>query len=386
MVTATNYLVNHNPNQNPNAVEIEGEGFGHRFKIFREKAHHAIMDAFRAIGEAFNQRSPLGKIFKFSINILTGVAHSVGHAFHGAGLLKALNIVDGFSDCLDIFSDANHLVNQKYRKKLKDEKGNALKDKYGDVRRGPIKNKIALTATIAFFVADVAGLVLWLNDLALINLGKLSASIGKGFAKLGAALGPKFAQFSQTFIKTFPFVAKVAAKVTLVNVLRGVVAGAFLALAINESRNLVNAIKERNVQKIVNSSLYLASYVTEIALKVLVIVGFTNVYGLVVLGCLAAGLGLAAFFMEVVRKYREERALHQDNKPPAEPPVVVQEAIKPSIDKPSEPPEVKPNIDKPSELSEVKPKPPEPPVAIAIAINKDGVQEAVQEQKALKAA
>lgn len=271
-------------------VAQEGRGFGHKFKVVKEKIKHFFMDAFHAIAESFNKRSPLGKIFKLSINVLTGVGSVAGPGFRGAGLLRSVTVLDNFNDCLDIAGDVSHFVNGNY----KNSKGNI--------------NKSKLIASLAFFAADVGGLVLWLNDLMILPLAKASAAIGRGFSKLAAALGPRFTNFVNTAVKTLPFVAKVAAKVTLVNVVRSVVGVAFLALAANECRKIVKAIRERDIKEVINHSLYLVSYIAEVALKVLAIVSCTCVPGLVAVGCIAAGFGLAAFIMEVVRKIQEERA------------------------------------------------------------------------------
>lgn len=282
------------PYSSSSSESVQGKGFGHQIKIAKERMTLFFRDLFNAIGKAFNERSPLGKIFKLSINVLTGIQHALGSTFRGAGLLQALNVVDTFNDFFDIVVDSDHLINRRYRKEDKVTKEIKI-------------NKCALIAAIAFFVADVVGLVLWLNDLAMINLAKVSATIGRGFSKLTSALGPGFAKFTSAVVKACPFVAKVIAKVTLVNVLRGIVSGAFLALAINECRKLVNAIRQRDIKKIVNRVLYLISYLAEVALKVLAIAGCASVPGLVAVGCIAAGFGLAAFLMKAICEYRKSR-------------------------------------------------------------------------------
>lgn len=286
-----------------------GTGFGHNFKIATDKVKIFFIDLFRSIAKAFSERSPMGKIYKFSINVLTGIGHAVG-PFRGMGLLKVLEVVDTFNDFFDIVIDTDHLLNGRYRKVNEETKEIKI-------------NKCALVSACAFFVADVVGLVLWLNDLAVINLAKLSASIGTGFSKLATALGPGFARFTNAVVKACPFLMKIAAKVTLVNVLRGIVAGAFLGLAINECRKLVSAIREKNIQRVINRSLFLASYIAEIALKILALASCTCVPGLVVLGCLAAGFGLAAFVMKTFREYKmiraEEEALEKAKEQEANP-------------------------------------------------------------------
>lgn len=276
--------------------EVEGQGFGHSFKIKLEavgkKLKAFFIYTFHSLGEVFSRRSPLGKVCKFTISVLTGIAHKAGQAFSGAGLLKVLGIVDGFLDGCDLIADTDGIVNDRNRENGK-------------------MNKWSLMANISLLVADIMGLVLWLDELAFISLTKVSACIGKGFSKLAAALGPGFARFTAAVTKACPILAKVAARVTFVNVLRGIVAGAFCLLVVNEARKFYIGIRERNIQMIVNSALYIASYVAEIALKILVIVGMTNVPGLVVIGCLAAGFGLAAIIMEVVRDLRKKRAAEE---------------------------------------------------------------------------
>lgn len=295
-----NNIVPPNPPQDP---EIRGKGFGHRFKGVFDDAEILFVDAFRAIGEVFNKRSPLGKCYKLSIHVLTGIGHVAGPHFRGAGLLKALGIVDNVNDAFDLFHDTEQLVQEFDRhvvnKKKLEEADNPEKDKI---------NPVTITATLAFFTADLGGLTLWLNDLKFLDLARASASIGKGFSKLATALGPNFAKFTNAAVKTLPIITKVAAKMTLVNVIRGVVGFAFVALAVNECIKMSAAIRERNWKEVINSSLQLVSCVAEVALKVLVIASFTCVPALVAVGCIAAGFGLAAFIMEVVCKFQKERA------------------------------------------------------------------------------
>lgn len=291
MIKSVPLCLNIPPPVPPAVAPIEGQGFGHRFKVLMQEIKTFFVDLFHAIGDIFSQRSPLGKVFKLSIGILSVAGRATGEAFHCDGLLKALTVADTVNDVGDIVADADHLINQRYKKEDKEHK------------------KWPVVATAAFLVADVAGLFLWLNDLAIINLAKISAAIGRGFSKLASVLGSGFAKFTSS-LKACPFMAKVLAKFTLMNVLRGIVAGAFLALAINEIKEFVNAIRKRDIQKVLGSIFYLASYVTEIALKILVIAGATNVLGLAVLGCLAAGYWLTGNIIDLVRTYRKERDKH----------------------------------------------------------------------------
>ncbi|QLH37079.1 MAG: hypothetical protein HWD61_13830 [Parachlamydiaceae bacterium] len=284
-------------NNPPEIIQKEGKGFGHHFKVIREKVQTFIVDAFRALAKVFNERSPLGKVYKLSINVLTGIGHAVGSNFRGAGLLKALGIVDNFNDCLDFVEDTDHFIHARFN------------DKHGKVA-----NRWEFAARIALLIADVGGIVLWLNDLTFISLSKASAAIGKGFSKLASALGPTFNRAINGVVKTLPFVAKVAAKVTLLNVIRSVVGFAFIALAANECRKIYTAIKERNWKEAANCSLNLISYAAEVALKALAIVSCTCIPGLVAVGCVAAGFGLASFIMKAVREYQEERAEEQSNR------------------------------------------------------------------------
>lgn len=272
----------------PETKEAEGSSWGHHFKVFNEKVKDFFIHVFHAIGETFSKRSSLGKLVKFSINILTGVGHTVGGVFRGAGLLPVLQLTEGCFDALDILGDIDHFANDRYKKDG--------------------VNHWCLTASIGFFIADVGGLFLWLDDLALISLSKVGATIGNGFSRLASALGKGFTESASTALKACPLLAKIAARITLVNVVQGVVGGAYFLLVIDESLKLVRVIDEKNIQEIVNCAFYLASYITEVALKILVIVGFTNVYGLVALGCLATGLYLTGTIIGIIREFREERA------------------------------------------------------------------------------
>ncbi len=332
--------INNNPvNHQELPQPKEGRAFGHRFKIILEKMKVLFHDLFRSLSDAVSQRSPLGKIYKLNINILTAVGHVSGAAFRGAGLLKVLRIADNFNDCLDAVADVDHFVNKRYYEKLKEgdaiKAGDKIRQEDNKYKYNPVDeakrgakvqkgeeiyriNRSKLVASTAFLIADIVGMVLWLDELAIISLAKISASIGRGASKLAAVThldkfvnvaAKFFAPVSpQALMRTFPATAKIFAKITVVNTLRTIVAGAFLALTINEFVNLAGAIRERNIQKIVNSSIYIVSYVAEIALKILVIASCTSVPGLVAVGCIAAGFGLAGFVMEVVRKYMEERA------------------------------------------------------------------------------
>lgn len=293
--------------------EAEGHGFGHCFKVMKEKVETFFIYLFHSIGEAFSKRSPLSKVCKFCISVLTGVATKVGQAFPGVGLLKVLGIVDGVLDVGDLFADVDGIANERY------------KDKEGRV------HKWSLMANISFLVADILGMALWLDELAFISLSHISTCIGNGFSRLASSLGTGFTNFTNAVATACPILAKLAAKVTLVNVLRGVVVGAFCFLAINESRKMAIAIRDRNYQQIVISSLYIASYVAEIALKIMAIAACTNLPGLVVMGCLAAGLGLAAIITEAVLDYRkkriqqEQQALQQQRVEPQQQPPAIQD-------------------------------------------------------------
>lgn len=272
---------------------------GGGLKTVAHKIKVISIDTIRVAGDVVKERPRLGKVVKLTLSILTGVGHAVGNAFRGAGLIRALSITDGLLDVGDLAADADHLINKRYQEYEKDPKT-------GEKIKKPV-DKWALAATINLLIADVGGVLLWLDELVLINLSKISATIGQGFSKLAAALGPRFTGFTASLAKSCPFLAKMIAKISLLNVLRTVVGAAFVCLIVHESVKMSQAIKAKEYHEMAISLLNIASYTAEVALKVLAIAGCTTVPGLVALGCVAAGMGLAAIVYKLVKNYREER-------------------------------------------------------------------------------
>lgn len=275
-----------NPHENDRIKEPS------RFRIIIHAVKNFFIDLFSAIGEAFKNRSPFSKICKFTVNLLTGIAHKAGHAFRGAGLLKVLSITEGVLDLGDLAADAHEVLNEK---------------------RDPAK-KWAFGATVALLVADVGGFFLFLDELAFISLSKFSETIGKGLSKLAEGVCKGFVHTWNVLKKTYPMLGKVVAKISLLNIIRGIVTAAFVCLLVQETKNLIQAIRAKQIHDVMRSLFNLASYIAEIVLKVLVIVGCITTPGIVALSCIAAGLGLAAFIYEVVRDYQKERALEHVNK------------------------------------------------------------------------
>lgn len=92
------------------------------------------------------------------------------------------------------------------------------------------------------------------------------------------------------------------------NVLRGVVGVAYFTLFIHDARHLKKDIQEKNVIKIVEHAFNSVSYISEVALRILLIAGCAYVPVLTVVGGLAAGFGLMGFFIKTIYEYRKERA------------------------------------------------------------------------------
>lgn len=302
----------------PLLVEVVGSSNGHKVKVISEEP--TIYGDLRKAIFDLNQRSPMGYLFRFSISLLSGANHAL-HSFRGARLLKFLNAANDIHDFFAVIIDVDLLVN--HIKHKKDKQGNFKKDtnekplrKSRFLDKNDEIKKCSLIANIAFLVADIGGVFLLLDELKLVSLAKVSASIGNKFSTLAASFGPRFAQFTSSVVKTAPFVTKVVAKLTLVNLIRSVVAGAFVALALNDARRIYCAYEKGDWGKLINCSLSCASYVTEIALQALALISFSYVPVLVVLGGVAAGLGLAAFIMSSVRRYRKERDEYQQAQQP----------------------------------------------------------------------
>lgn len=263
------------------------------FKVITDKVKNFFADGFRLIGD-INQRSgKLGKFCKFTARLLTGVAHSTGSAFRAAGLLNAINLTDNVIDCVGTAVDLNDTL---------------------DLKEGPnlpkldkVAHKINLVAMITLVIADVGGFILWLDQLALISLATISTAIGNGFTKLAGMLGQNFAKFTASVAKQCPFIANVASRISVLTVVRSLAALGFALLAAKTCFDLAKAIKAHDLHAAINQSIYLISYTAESVLKIVLLVGFMSVPGIVAIGCVAAGLGLVAFGYEMFRKYKEER-------------------------------------------------------------------------------
>ncbi|MBS4167377.1 MULTISPECIES: hypothetical protein [unclassified Neochlamydia] len=245
-------------------------------------------DLFQVIAQVFAERLFFGKVFKLSIHLLTGLACIRGNTFQGTRLLGALSAADSLLTLGDLAVDANDLVNKRY---LEIEENSKSKKVF---------NKCSLFASIGSFVADIGGLFLWLDELALINLLKIKATVGRNFSKLANSNKKLLTYLTNCLRKMSPMVAKIS----LVIGLQGVEALAILCLSVNEFKHLANVVGSKPTYKIALSIINLASYIAEITLKILAITGHITVPGIAAMGCAAAGCGLAAFLLEAIYNYR----------------------------------------------------------------------------------
>ncbi|BBI17309.1 hypothetical protein [Neochlamydia sp. S13] len=247
-----------------------------------------FIDLFRVIAQVFAERSFFGKVFKLSIHLLTGLACIRGNTYQGARLLGALSATDSLLTLGDLAIDANDLVNKRYCEIEKNSKNKK------------VFNKWSLFASIGSLVADIGGLFFWLDELALINLLKIKATIGKNFSRLVNSNTMLFTCLTNCLGRMSPMFAKIS----LVIGLQGIEAMAILCLSVNEVKHLANVVDTKQTYKIVLSIISLASYIAEINLKILATTGYIAVPGIAAMGCAAAGCGLAAFLLEAIYNYR----------------------------------------------------------------------------------
>lgn len=211
---------------------------------------HCVVKVFDGLGKIREDGSAFVKAFKIVDFAALGII-ALGSQMIGLPILKlkasiALNV----ADCFQFFGDIDYFV-----------KGNYKND------RGSV-NKLSLVGNILVTLADFGGVVLWLNELKIIQLAKWGASLGK------QAIFSPLVRFGLTRIL-------------------GVVGGAgFVFLGADAVYRMATA---KNKYQFGKACFDLAWSVSEIALRVFILAGCTNVPGLVTLGILAAGTGIAAF-------------------------------------------------------------------------------------------
>jgi hypothetical protein len=136
-------------------------------------------------------------------------------------------------------------------------------------------------------------------------------SLGQG-ALLAAGIGGVFVLLSQVALLSYtkiseamgsiPVIGSFMKDISLGQIVSGIAAAGFIALACDNASKIANAdTKETRVQAIID----LAWNISELALAVFVTVSAVSLVGLLVLGTVAAGLGITSF---IYSKYVEGKA------------------------------------------------------------------------------
>lgn len=189
-------------------------------------------------------------------NSLVSLIRVSGYIFTGYNFARGRftdpnrsNILTQSSDMIEtaqIFSDIDYLLNRKYKN----------------------DGKWAIAGNVSLFFSDICGVFLWLNELTVIQLAKISNALGK-----------------------VP-VLKVLAKVTLINVVKCTYTAGYALLGFDAIYRLVH---EKETIKKRQAALDLASCTAEVAFGIFLLSGGTSVPLYISFGIVAAGLGFAAF-------------------------------------------------------------------------------------------
>lgn len=224
------------------AINIIKSGFN---KVNCAATH--ILDTFSKIKE---DSDSLDKFLRLSSYILQGILHLKGSNPHLTNLKQRIDTVENVIGNLQIFGDIDYFANGKYKEKNE-----------------PV-NKSIFYGKLAFFAADAGSILLWMDELKFLELGKWAETLGK-----------------IPVLKTF---AKVGLS-SVVGTVATVGHGFFLADAINRLRTYENQAQKTKAM------LDVANSVSEIALKAFVMIGFSSVLGIVALGIISTSTGLGSF-------------------------------------------------------------------------------------------
>lgn len=189
------------------------------------------------------------KVFRFGRYALLGL-QQFSKNISIVNLRSQLVVADKVIDCFSLIGDIDYFVNRRFKKE------------------GEPINKLMLIGNIFITAVDLGSVASWLNDLKILDLGRISLAMGKvpvlkivTTASLGTCLG--------------------------VGAIIGV--GFFTADAVRR------AIYAENKEQRTKAMIDIATNTAKIALITFTLSGGTNVPTLVVLGTLSAGLGIAGF-------------------------------------------------------------------------------------------
>lgn len=213
-----------------------------------------VQKTIKLIAEAKNDSSTIVNLLKMAGYIFAGIS------FKG-GASTSLAAASEMADTVQIFADVDYFVNQKYK-----EKG---------------ETAFTIAGTFSILAAEVGGVALWLGQLGVINLAKISESIGR-----------------------IPVIG-VVSKVALGSIAKGFAVVGFTFLGADAVYKMTKS--QTGVQRR-QSILDLARSVAEVAFGVAILAGaFTGVAGIVafaVCGVITAGIGVVRYLHKF--NYEEE--------------------------------------------------------------------------------
>ncbi|MEI8365619.1 MAG: hypothetical protein WCF65_04290 [Parachlamydiaceae bacterium] len=184
------------------------------------------------------------------------------------------------------------------------------------IAHGKFKSEsfVALGKRVSLFVANIAGALMWFQEMAFINLSKTAASLGnfRAFEFVPTVLKNtpilrditilKQAANSIGGIRVFGILTKVSA----LNIALRAVDMAYAFMAVDAAQRLARS--EKSEHKI-QASLDLSNYLAELALSAVLFAGVTNIVALGVMGIGCITLGLSAFFYRISRSVEIEEKL-----------------------------------------------------------------------------
>lgn len=244
------------------------------------KTTHAVVDKiFWSLGNLSETTNELAaacrKLHKHSLHL---IGHLTKSPEKFGKLIKILSSYVGYIDFLQVAADVDYFVRGKFKK----------------------ENFLQVGAHIACFVANVGGALLWLEDMAFINLSKATTAIGnwRAFEFVPKVLSTIPVLRDMTVLQKAAKaigelrVFSVLTKVSPLTIVLRAIDLAYAFLAIEAANRLIKS--EKKEQKI-SAGLDLSSYVAELVLSAVILAGVTNIIALGSIGGGCIVLALSAF-------------------------------------------------------------------------------------------
>lgn len=184
-----------------------------------------------------------------------------------SNLRSQLIIADKVINCFLFIGDIDYFVNRRF------------------IKEGEPINVFVLIGTSFITAVDFGSLLSWLNDLKIIDLGRVSMAMGKV---------PVFRTMALVNLSTYLGVGSLIA------------VGFFLADAVNRFDNACN--KDQRIKAMID----IAGRIVGISLIIFTLSGGTAVPALVILGTMSAALGIAGF---LYGEYHKAELADKERKP-----------------------------------------------------------------------